>query len=554
MKKFLKMTVAIALIAIASCSKYDDSALWKEVNEQDARLAALEAWQQTVNSNITALQGLVTALQNNKTITAVNPFSTPVPGGYTITFNTGSPITIYHGTNGADGTDGADGEDGADGTTPQIGVAESPAGSGNYYWTLNGAFILVNGQMIPTTGQDGQDGQDGEDGEDGQNGQDGTNAITPQLRINTETNYWEISYDNGATWTSLNVRATGNPGAAGATGSQGPVGPQGPQGDAIFAPNGVDDSNPDYVVFTLADGVTTITIPRYKEMGITLSGELPKIYGGNTQSLTFATNGEVETVRVIDVPDAWTVQTIYNKLTGDGTFKVTAPRDSRLTTENSYAEPLVLLSGADGKAVVLTGLLKLRTQTPDYAANDRVWVIRNDTARNIFGSPGGIRQVWSAPIEMPDCNKAGYDGGANAAPLADGRRFDGYEGYYYSWEYVNQRKNDLCPSGWRLPDDTDFLNLDIALGGAGATGAIPFATYFKYTDDWNITRNGMGINGSPYLQLTSESWYWTQYESYSAGVYWGVGFNLNHGSMNVSYLGQDKSWAMQVRCVRDMFN
>jgi hypothetical protein len=36
------------------------------------------------------------------------------------------------------------------------------------------------------------------------NGKDG---ITPQLRINETTLMWEVSYDNGASWTSLGVKA-----------------------------------------------------------------------------------------------------------------------------------------------------------------------------------------------------------------------------------------------------------------------------------------------------------------------------------------------------------
>ena len=40
----------------------------------------------------------------------------------------------------------------------------------------------------------------------------GVDGITPKLRINSETNEWEVSYDNGATWTSLGVKATGEDG------------------------------------------------------------------------------------------------------------------------------------------------------------------------------------------------------------------------------------------------------------------------------------------------------------------------------------------------------
>ena len=39
-------------------------------------------------------------------------------------------------------------------------------------------------------------------------GEKGDKGITPQLRINENTNEWEVSYDNGTTWTSLGVKAT----------------------------------------------------------------------------------------------------------------------------------------------------------------------------------------------------------------------------------------------------------------------------------------------------------------------------------------------------------
>lgn len=71
------------------------------------------------------------------------------------------------------------------------------------------------------------------------------------MRINATTNVWEISIDGGTNWTSTGVKATGDKGATGA------------QGDAIFAADGIDyTSDPDNVTFTLADGATTITLPR----------------------------------------------------------------------------------------------------------------------------------------------------------------------------------------------------------------------------------------------------------------------------------------------------
>ena len=49
----------------------------------------------------------------------------------------------------------------------------------------------------------------------GEKGDDGKDAVAPQIRINTETNKWEISTDSGQSWTSTGVEATGARGPKG---------------------------------------------------------------------------------------------------------------------------------------------------------------------------------------------------------------------------------------------------------------------------------------------------------------------------------------------------
>lgn len=202
-----------------------------------------------MNTNISSLQTIVTALQKNDYVTSVAPISQGGKEvGYTITFSKSGSITIYH------GNDGADGADGKDGWTPVIGVREDA--DGRYYWTLDGEWLLDSeGNKVPAAGVDGAPGEDGADG------------ITPQLKI--EEDYWYISYDNGASWTRLG-KATGEDGANGKDGEDGQDGTPGQDGadgklgqdgDAFF--EGVDTSDPDYVVLTLIDG-TVIKIPTWK--------------------------------------------------------------------------------------------------------------------------------------------------------------------------------------------------------------------------------------------------------------------------------------------------
>lgn len=64
-------------------------------------------------------------------------------------------------------------------------------------------------------------GAKGDKGDTGAAGVDGKDGTTPRLRINAETNMWEVSYDNGVTWTSMGSTATGANGANGTNGADG---------------------------------------------------------------------------------------------------------------------------------------------------------------------------------------------------------------------------------------------------------------------------------------------------------------------------------------------
>ena len=217
MKKLLAFAALFAVVALTSC-KYDDDDLWNSVHGLENRVAKLEELCKQMNTNISSLQTIVTALQNNVYVTGTTPLMKDGKEiGYTITFSKGNPITIYH---------GKDGQDGEDGITPTISVKKDT--DGVYYWTLNGEFIMVDGGKIQAEGKDGTNG---------------TNGTTPQFKI--ENDYWFVSYDNGANWTQLG-KVTGEDGIG---------------GDSMFS--GVDyKTSTDYVIFTLADG-TQIKLPTW---------------------------------------------------------------------------------------------------------------------------------------------------------------------------------------------------------------------------------------------------------------------------------------------------
>ncbi len=58
----------------------------------------------------------------------------------------------------------------------------------------------------------------------------GVDGITPQIRINEVTNEWEVSVDNGVTWVTTGVKATGADGTQGVQGVQGIQGEKGEDG------------------------------------------------------------------------------------------------------------------------------------------------------------------------------------------------------------------------------------------------------------------------------------------------------------------------------------
>ena len=211
MKKLLLLIPFAAALVFSGC-KYDDDDIWNRVLENEQRLKELEEKVTAANTEISSLKTIVNTLNGHDWITSVTPLSDGT--GYVINFNKASSITIKHGTKGAD--------------APVIGVKEV---DGVYYWTLGGVVLEdADGNPMQVTGEDG---------------------ISPKVRINEETEEWEISNDGGETWEPTGVIASGG-------------------GSSIFSKVEV---LPNSVKFTLADGETTFEIPLYDTMpGLVFTG------------------------------------------------------------------------------------------------------------------------------------------------------------------------------------------------------------------------------------------------------------------------------------------
>lgn len=262
---------AVALLALAGGCQYDDSDIWQEIETIKGDIARL-------NGELSSLRTLVEAQQQGKTILSVEE----TEEGYAITFSDRSSIVIRHGEKGAD--------------APAVGI---DLFEGVYYWTLGGPGEWITdaaGEKIPVAGTPGESGETGEAGH------------TPVLAVDAE-GYWTVDGERIKDAAGAEVKAAGT------------------AGDSFF--EGVDTSDPDFVVFTLADEAgTQIRIPRAVELKIEIEGigeQGIALAAGTTKQYAVTTAGVEDFT--LSKPDGWKV------VLADGKLSVTAP-----DAANPYAE------------------------------------------------------------------------------------------------------------------------------------------------------------------------------------------------------------------------
>ena len=206
MKKSFHLLFLLVIFSTVSCSgEYDDTAIRNDISDLTSRVQNLEKLCKDMNTNISSLQTLVDALQQNDYITEITPvMENGKEIGYTIKFLNHNPITIYHGK---------------DGDTFKIGVKQDI--DGLYYWVLDEEWLL-----------------------DTSNNKVQAQGVTPKLKIENE--YWYVSYDNETSWVQL--------GKATVSG-----------GNSIFEE--IDTKNDDFVTFKLING-TTFSVPKCHSIDI----------------------------------------------------------------------------------------------------------------------------------------------------------------------------------------------------------------------------------------------------------------------------------------------
>ena len=255
MKKFA--VIIITLLSAISCTNLDE--VWAELRDHEERIQRLEALCNKLNSNVEAIQTILTALEQNDYVTdIVKVMEDGVEVGYSITFAKGGTVTIYHGSNGADGS------------APKVSIRK--AADGEYYWTADGEWMTDDeGNMIPASVPEDSDGE----------------YVTPQFRVSDGK--WYVSYDNGNSW--LEIAQDGD------------------DAEHFFIDVTYDS---DYLYLTMPDG-TEISVPR----------NVPAENGGTGVEHPFIVDGYLgpdgvinaggasNVVRTTDFIDISDVKTIY---------------------------------------------------------------------------------------------------------------------------------------------------------------------------------------------------------------------------------------------------
>ena len=218
MRKLFLTVLAAASVCCACTSDLKD-----RVDVLESKVSALET---KANKNAESISTLVQAAAKAVTITKVETLT----DGYKIYFSDGTTAEL---------------KNGKDAVAPVIGLKED---NGVYYWTIDGEFILNNGQKVPVTGKDG---------------------LTPQFKI--QDGKWYVSFD-GNTWNAVPVTGTEKP-------------------ELVMS------ETDDEYVFTL--GETTIRIAKEHAFMIKVTSDVQKVTPGEVVSFGYTVTGADATTHVI---------------------------------------------------------------------------------------------------------------------------------------------------------------------------------------------------------------------------------------------------------------
>lgn len=161
MKRYLTL-LAAAVMVMAGCQKYDDTALKQDITSLQGRVDKIEAELAKIQSNITSIQSIIAGLQGQvadmdyvKEVQEVKD-ANGVVIGYKFVYSNSESKTFYLTDTGC------------------VGIVQL---DGGYYWSVGGQPVVdANGNKVPV-------------------------SVAPKVAVNNGK--LQVSYDGGKTWNDL---------------------------------------------------------------------------------------------------------------------------------------------------------------------------------------------------------------------------------------------------------------------------------------------------------------------------------------------------------------
>lgn len=333
MKYFKSFLLTIfTLFAFIACDTDD---LRNDVDDLRGRVESLEAQIGLLNENMTTIKRL---LEGGQTISEVTMTAT----GYTLKLSNGEILTLTQGSEGKV-------------KYPKITV------NGQGQWVVNGEVLMQNGVPVQAVGISGE------------------NGIIPKFRITDNGNYWQVSYDNEATWQDV-FDENGNRVSAVSTDGGSSV------SDSFFESAGVEG---DFFIVRLKGQLESISIPIVKD----LQCEIVEPETGMDKGYWVVKCGETVTTTVkikgadnvlTTAPAGWVV-TISEIINGEATLTLTAPVSISMTraiADNGYDVTVQVNKGANWAVdkIQVKALQVIKSYKALYDAGETL--IINDIAVN----------------------------------------------------------------------------------------------------------------------------------------------------------------------------
>ncbi|MDR2919983.1 MAG: hypothetical protein LBV72_11545 [Tannerella sp.] len=492
------------MVTMSNCYKDDISILYSRQYELEERLKVLEETVSDINTEITTIWNILNAGDHVLSVEDL-----PDGSGFKITFLNAGVKIIKHGVTPTVGENGnwwiGDKDtgikaEGKDGITPVIGVAKDPSdpSDNNYYWTKQlgaapATFILDStGKKIRANASDGQGGQSGRTGQSGE---------TPVVSIAMDTDgeyYWKIKPNSSspADW----IRDQ--------NGQKIPA--HGQKGDSFF--KSVDTSNPDYVIFTLADN-STFKVGIYKELFINFTDASDNpvtapvmLNFGTTTVIKYTCTPNADVV-LVNKPDGWRASiTTMDKAAGTGQVTIVAPVNG--TGYNESAGEIVLMV-TNSKNISIPGVINVTGELKAYKIEiPAAW--QNITASSVFDAFAGTRTYIVYDPEDTETNPAlkrrlaeidleyiiGYDG-ATEKPAVVVYEMD------YTLNPKGVRKNTGIiaangkPVDWNQISGTDYSGI---YNSSAASVTAPFSELY-YVSGTGIQYTDPGVATTPLVPV-----------------------------------------------------